>query len=218
MSERGKARKGIDGLELMKPAVKTSAAAGPAAVALEGETGGWETDAHAHPFAGARVSRDGGQPGRGVSAAESPLETPDAVKTGARPRRRRGRAEQAGIRGLRLLRRARAGAGRDRGRRDRHRSAGARPRRARRARSSSAARSSSGRRSSGRRSRRRRLLPRAARADRADRARRLVHDQGPGLPLRRGAHDPGRADQPDRRDDARERPGRGHARSSRRAR
>ena len=78
------------------------------------------------PFAGTRVSRDGGQPGRGGAQGRSPLETPDAVKTvrvhldGAT---RSSKLES----GARLLRRGRAGAERHRGRRGRHRSAGARP-------------------------------------------------------------------------------------------
>ena len=53
------------------------------------------------------------------------------------------------------------------------------------------------------------VLPRPADADGARRARGLLHDQGPGLPLRRGPHDPGRADNPVVGDDARERPGPG---------
>ena len=49
-------------------------------------------------------------------------------------------------------------------------------------------------------------------ADRARRPRRLLHDQGAGLPLRRGAHDPGRGRRSAAVDDAareRHRPGHG---------
>ena len=49
----------------------------------------------------------------------------------------------------------------------------------------------------------------AGRADGADRARRLLHDQGSGLPLRRGANHP--EHRPDGRHDARARHGRRHA-------